>query len=279
MPRRRSRYTKPLLAGLVGAGTLLYAWLGGQAADAGIWGGEPRTDGYALATLVHRLDNRCHSLGYSEWRANALWVAYRLRPVAKRGGLGREPFETDARTLRRIEHRDYTGTGYDRGHLAPSYAIAALCGKAAQRETFLMSNISPQKPRLNQKLWQRLEEIELDEFTHQLGELQVLTGPVFDTQQEHTRSGVEIPDAFYKVYYVPARAGQPARSLAFLMPQEVRGTEPLARYLVSIDTIEAQTGLDFLSELPDTLEASLEARATAAPVWQLERLGNRPPRY
>ena len=275
----RRRLAKQLLAGLVAAGSLAYAWLGGQAADSTIWGGEPRVNGYALATFVHRLDNRCHSLGYSEWRANALWVAYRLRPVAKQSGLGRERFEADARTVRRIEHRDYTGSGYDRGHLAPSYAIAALCGKAAQRETFLMSNISPQKPRLNQKLWQRLEEIELDEFPRLVGELQVLTGPVFDARQEHTHTGIEIPDAFYKIYYVPARAGQPARSLAFLMPQEVRGTEPLARYVVKIDTIEAQTGLDFLSELPDTLEASLEAHATADPIWQLARLGSRPPRY
>lgn len=279
MPRRRPRFPTLLVSAFAGAGLLAAGWLQGQAAGDDILGGAPVATGSSQALTTHTLHNRCHTVGYSEWRADPLWVAYRLRPVKRQGGLGRERFETDERTARRVDYKDYSGSGYDRGHLAPSYAIAALCGKAAQRETFLMSNIAPQKPRLNQKLWQRLEEVELDEFPRLLGEIQVFTGPIFDGRRQLLRSGVDIPDAFYKIYYAPARDGRPAHTLAVVMPQEVQGTEPLERYVTSIDAIEAKTGLDFLSGLDSTTQARLEASASPDPAWRLVEFGHRPPRY
>jgi len=56
------------------------------------------------------------------------------------------------------------------------------------------------------------------------------------------------------------------RTLAFVMDQSVsRGGNP-RRYLVSIDDVEAMTGLDFLAELPDDAEEKLEKR-TAWRCW------------
>jgi len=52
--------------------------------------------------------------------------------------------------------KDYSKTGYDRGHLAPN-AIFDYDRKT-QKETFLMSNIAPQKPKLNRKLWNKIEK-------------------------------------------------------------------------------------------------------------------------
>ena len=49
------------------------------------------------------------------------------------------------------------------------------------------------------------------------------------------------------------------------MPQEVDGAS-LRAYLVSVDAVEAQTGLDFFSVLGDTAEAQLEA-GSAARIW------------
>ncbi|MBI2381796.1 MAG: DNA/RNA non-specific endonuclease [Gammaproteobacteria bacterium] len=277
MPRRlRHLLLLPVLVALVYALPALPALRNG--APLAVAGGLPETGEFRLATWIRVLHNRCYSVGYSEWRGLPLWAAYRLRPVARTPGQKRPRFETDSRTLRRIAHGDYSRSGYDRGHLAPSHAIGQLCGREAQVETFLMSNIAPQRPALNQKLWQRLEEVELDHFAKGLGEIQVITGPVFGGG-EVLDSGLPVPSAFYKIYYQPGLGSRPARHLAFLVPQKVRGTEDLRDYLVSIDAIEAATGLDFLSELPDAEETALEAGAQAAPDWRLNDVARRAPRY
>jgi endonuclease G len=52
----------------------------------------------------------------------------------------------------------------------------------------------------------------------------------------------------------------------------------LAQFLVSIDTIEAVTGLDFFSELEDTLEDTLEATIMPKP-WKLNEVSTRPSRF
>ena len=86
--------------------------------------------------------------------------------------------------------------------MAPNHAIALLYGKEAQEETFLMTNITPQRASLNQKLWQRLEEMELESFAPKFKTLWVYTGPLFDLKITHLKSSyfVDIPNAFYKIY-------------------------------------------------------------------------------
>ena len=59
---------------------------------------------------------------------------------------GRPNFQAD-RTLWPVDTDSYSGSG-DRGHLAPNYAIAVMGVKI---DTFLMSNITPQRPNLNRQ--------------------------------------------------------------------------------------------------------------------------------
>src|SRR5690606_27274146 len=85
--------------------------------------------------------NPAYLAGYSETLANPLWVAYRVADVNPLPAPAERPdrFEVDVRTVTRVEPDAYTGSGYDRGHLAPNYAIATRYGEDAQRETFWMS--------------------------------------------------------------------------------------------------------------------------------------------
>jgi endonuclease G len=220
-------------------------------------------------------------LGYSDIRGNPLWVSYSLKIPEKNSQHHKRPshFKADWRSINKVQSKDYKGSGYDRGHMAPNYAISTLYGKPAQLNSFLMSNIVPQKPKLNQKLWQRLEEVEIKYFTQLKGKLWVITGPVFDGDIQRLKNGwnVEIPDAFYKIYVLD-RAQDLPLALAFLMPQNVKGNESLNRYVVSIDEIEERTGLDFFSQLPDELDEKLEA-STSSKEWQLKKVANIKSRY
>jgi endonuclease G, mitochondrial len=169
-------------------------------------------------------------------------------------------FKTDIRNLTFISHSDYTNSGYDRGHMAPNYAISRLYGKSAQEDTFLMTNITPQKPNLNQKIWKDLEELEFDQFSQKFKEMWVFTGPVFDENIERLKSSffVEIPDAFYKIY-VGIDDDNELHTLSFMIPQHVKNSAKIKNFITTIDEIEELTKIDFLHKLDDDLEDRLES--------------------
>ncbi|WP_043528040.1 DNA/RNA non-specific endonuclease [Litchfieldella xinjiangensis] len=232
-------------------------------------------------TSLHRvLRNDGFLVGWSDLRVNPLWVSYTLQAVDDNTRIGPRPdFQSDWRTLWPIGTDSYFGSGYDRGHMAPNYAIAAVHGAGAQRQTFQMSNITPQRPDLNRRLWQRLEEVVIDHFAGRFGTVHVITGPVFPErffENVFNRVGlVEIPEAFYKIVVVPAE--QP-RAVAFLVPQDVSGNEPLDRYLVSIDEIELRTGLNFFPNLTPDMEARLES-GVRTEGWGIDEIARLPSRF
>lgn len=219
-----------------------------------------------LTTRVFR--NDAYMVGYSEKLGNPLWVTYQVLPKPEFSPRLPRPstFKSDWRSTRCwlvlpcIEHDDYTETGYDRGHLAPNHVIASRYGQDAQIETFLMTNITPQAPNLNRRAWQRLEEISADHFADRYAPFTVITGPIFDDKPKHLPGYklIAIPRGFYKIFIRESKNGEPPKVLAFVMPQTALGNEDLSQYLVSVRDIEEQTGLDFLHELDDGVEAYVE---------------------
>lgn len=267
----RSRFISSLLSFLIQnpkaflvallLGGLSYSYEFFIARDTMAFQGVPKSIESSLATYTRIFRNRAYMVGYSDLKGNPLWVVYKLTsPYPNAPHLKRpDSFSADWRTMGLITSSDYSNSGYDRGHMAPNHAIALLYGKEAQEETFLMTNITPQKPTLNQKLWQHLEAIELESFTSKFKELWVYTGPLFDSKTTHLKSSqfIEIPDAFYKIYVGIKENGE-IKTLAFIIPQNAKANDPLEKYLVSIDEVERRSGLDFFYELDDTLEALLE---------------------
>lgn len=242
------------------------------------WMGVPERGGSWLA--LHRImRSDGYLVGWSDFRISPLWASYELVPVRYPDIASRPPFKQDWRTLWPVTTSSYRHSGYDRGHLAPNYAIASVHGRSAQQDTFLMSNMTPQKPDLNRRLWQRLEEVVMDHFVSRFGRLQVIAGPVYDDDVvvgAMNRVGwSEVPIGFYKILVVP---GESPRALAFLMPQDVNGDEPLSDYVVSIDAIEALTGLNFMPRLNEVQEQALEAGVDVSG-WGLDDVSTRPGRF
>lgn len=259
------------------------------------WEGVPQVQNVADWRAWHRvLRNDAYLVGWSDVRVAPLWVVYRLDAKKDQYRLKRpEGFEPDWRSVLPLTPSTYTGTGYDRGHMAPNHAIASIYGKEAQQQTFLMTNIAPQRPNLNRKLWQRLEAAEMDVLLPQAGTMWVIDGPIYGAQAQYlsTCQGwvvslmslrmpvcVAVPQSFYKILVVPGQQGRPTRVLAFIFPQEVRGDEPLDRYLVSVDDIERQTGLNFFPKLPEAQQKVLESSVDTAG-WPLPMFVRTPSRY
>lgn len=230
------------------------------------FGGEPRPGSPDISFTL--LKNIAYEVGYSEQRKDPLWSAYHVihldNPYILKRPSGN--FLTDERTLAKTTHHDFTGSGYDRGHMTPNSAIARFYGAEAQRETFLLSNICPQSPNLNREVWAKLE-MDITDYTSQFDEIWVTCGPIFADMNggiTHTlRSGIAIPSSFYKIA-VEDQSGK-IRLFSAIMPQGVKGTELPQQFLTSVRQIEDQTGLEFLWKLDPQTCATLENQVY--PLW------------
>lgn len=240
--------------------------------------GVPIVHTSGIASWNHILRNPGFMLAYSEWHGIPLWVTYELQKDRHEKFGKRPDFVRDWRTLHGVTTEDYRYTGYDRGHMAPNYAIGKNYGREGQLAAFKLSNIVPQTPKLNQKVWQRLEEVVMDHFVPRFDSVWVVTGPIVDKNPEYLRyTRIAIPSAFYKIL-VAMENGQPVSSLAFVMPQDVQGNEPLEDFVTTIDGVEGLTGIDFFPQLDAQQEEYLESQSHPQD-WRLQAVSRLPGRY
>lgn len=150
---------------------------------------------------------------------------------------------------------DYTGSGYDRGHMAP--AADMKWSPEAMRQCFYMTNICPQSHALNGGTWKKLEE-KCRQWAQADSAIIIACGPVLTpTPDEYIgETGVAVPKAFFKVICSPY--ANPPRAIGFIMNNgKVHGG--LQAAAVSVDSIESLTGYDFFAAMPDEIESSMES--------------------
>ena len=220
----------------------------------------------SATTPVRVLANSGYVVAYSDILRDPVWAAYRVwdLPSIPEPPPCPEKFAVDLRTVARVEPSAYSGSGYDRGHMAPNYAIATRFGAGGQEETFLMSNIVPQKHSLNAGVWKELELRAATSYAARFREVWVMAGPVFGKHPQRIRGGVAVPEACWMVM-LDEHEGR-VRTQAFVIPQDAPADASPDRYLTSIDHIEELTGLDLFPDLPDAVEAAFESK-TAERVW------------
>lgn len=130
----------------------------------------------------------------------------------------------------------YQKSGYQRGHLAPAEDFRY--SQAAIDETFVMSNMTPQKGSLNTGLWKKLEE-QVRRWACGEEKVTVITGPVLGSEMEKLPSGIPIPTEFFKLVIDET---PPRKSRAFILKQTDRGRDaPLADHQVSLSELETRT--------------------------------------
>jgi endonuclease G len=231
-----------------------------------LYGGTPVPTSGPNAAFLRVLVNRGYVVGYNDARGNPAWAAYHLRdlPALPTPPPRPDTFSVDRRTVARVSPEAYAGSGFDRGHLAPNYAIATRYGARGQEETFLMSNITPQRHALNAGVWKELERKIATSYPARYEEVWILTGPIFGERPKALREGVQIPEAFFLIV-VDEHEGK-LRTFSLIVPQDTPADASLNSFLASIDEIERRTQLDLLPGLDDATENALEQRIPSN-VW------------
>lgn len=199
-----------------------------------------------------------YTLAYDKKTKTPQWVAWELTKEETKGNHERtDKFLPDPNVEgAKVVTTDYTGSGYDRGHMAPAGDMK--WSKKAMEESFYMSNICPQIHHLNTGDWNELEA-NTRKWARRYGSVYVTCGPIYNGSRRTQYIGknrVKVPDAFFKVILI--QSPKKTCALGFFFENEA-GQRPLNEYLVSIDYLEQTTGIDFFPSLPDELENTLEA--------------------
>ena len=207
-----------------------------------------------------------YTISYSEKHKQAEWVAYKLtrdmvlKATADRGHLTFKK-DTSLESSKAVSSSDYTRTGYDRGHLVPAQDMAFSA--TAMKETFYMSNVSPQDKDFNRGKWKELEN-ETRNWAAKYDEIYVIAGPVLTKRAikrfPKTKKSIPVPHSYFKIILDFTGNEDEVKAIAFWLRNQE--TEiPLSGFVTTIDEIEELTGIDFFPGLPDDIENKLESQA------------------
>ncbi len=201
------------------------------------------------------------------------WVAYHVKPsytdTPPREGqwakFRNDPELTNEASEKDYKHQFNTWRNYAKGHLAPYYVSGgdrdndgtdAEDGDSDDAKTvheiMYMSNMAPQHHyNFNGSggLWYMLETYVRETLLKaQQKEVWVFAGCIYGQGSYDTiGNGVGVPPMFYKI--VVTEGESKPKVLAFLFPHQIKKHGDIQDYLVSVNLIEAMTGLDFFPAL------------------------------
>ncbi len=195
-------------------------------------------------------------LSYDGKTRNANWVYQELTPASLEGEASRDRCDFMQDPLipasLRTTQEDYRGSGFDKGHLCP--AADAKSSPQAMKETFYLSNVSPQHPLLNRKTWLKLEKY-VRALAKSSDVVYVITGPLFlpHTKKDGKRyvkyqvigkNDVAVPTHFFKV--LQAKKGGNFQREAYIIPNQPQPQDyPLSHFAVTLDRVEQAAGIVF----------------------------------
>ena len=167
----------------------------------------------------------------------------------------------------------FWGSGYEHGHICPS--ADRLNSSEANYQTFYVTNMQPQLPDFNQKVWQNMET-KVREIASRNGytfcdTLYVCKGGTID-RPEHvlktTGKGLLVPKYFFMAL-LRVKNGV-YNAMGFWIEHKGSNDKHLAKYALSIKELEQRTGIDFFCNLPDGIENDVENAAVNNNLWGLD---------
>ncbi|KXK00725.1 MAG: DNA/RNA endonuclease G, NUC1 [Acidobacteria bacterium OLB17] len=227
--------------------------------------------------LNYLMEKSTYALSYNNDDRRPNWVSWHLDST----WLGSTPRQDDFRadtTLPsgwyRVTGSDYSGSGYDRGHMCPSGDRTKTVSDNSS--TFLMTNMIPQAPDNNQVTWASLETY-CRTLAGQGNELYIISGG-WGVSGYIGSGNVALPTYTWKVIIVlpsgsndVSRVSTSTRTIAVLMPNQNDINSDWRTFRTSIDDIESLTGYDFLSNVPTSIQSVIESTVDSSFVadWEV----------
>jgi DNA/RNA endonuclease G (NUC1) len=207
-----------------------------------------------------------YTLSYNRSRATANWVAWRIASVWLGSTSRQDDFRADT-TLPsgwyQVAGSDYSGSGYDRGHMCPSGDRTNTVSDNSA--TFLMTNMIPQLPANNQGPWAQFEEYSRD-VVRQGNEVYVFSG-VHGNIGTIAGGKVVVPATTWKVILVLPngsndleRVRRDTRAFGLIVPNQGSIDPSWRTYRKTVREVEELTGYDFFSLVPKAIQEVIERR-------------------
>ncbi|MBI5325292.1 MAG: DNA/RNA non-specific endonuclease [Ignavibacteriae bacterium] len=193
------------------------------------------------------------------WNLNSDWFGDVLRYSNK--------FITDSTLPHgfcRATHKDYSNSGYDRGHLVRSEERTNTAEN--NRATFILTNVIPQTADLNRGPWLALERYCEDLCKKNNKELYVIAGGIYHSTKKISNK-ITIPDSCFKIIVILDKGkklkavNNKTQVIAVTMPNiiGIRNAD-WHSYISTVDKIEFSTGYNFLNKIPGSVQSKLEKK-------------------
>lgn len=226
-----------------------------------------------------------YALEWDNTKRHANWVAFTFDTTTSADNVKR----TDAWSVdpklpaeMQVQESDHKNDGFDKGHLCASEDRVYL--KEANEQTFYYSNMSPQLNDFNGGFWGKLEARvqtwgrstaegvydkvyvtkggTLNKLLKNFKGTTVNGGTPTTDANGFTIHGQACPEYYFMA--VLSQKDDVFHAIAFLVPHKEGMTknpssDELKEYVVSVDKLEEETGIDFFCNLPDVLENEVEA--------------------
>ncbi len=217
------------------------------------------------------------ALSYNDSKGTPNWVSWRLQK-SDLGPAPRGDFFPDTdlpQGFHRIRPADYTGSGFDRGHMCPRSDRTST--PEASNATFVMTNIIPQSPHVNQKAWADFEDYCRSLVTRKHQTLYIVSGPqgqggtgTKGAAQTIGKGKVTVPAKCWKVVLALdggtgtaddiGKVGAGTRVIAVVMPNEESVGHGWAGYRTNVRDVETLTGYKFFDRVPADIIDPLKAK-------------------
>ena len=220
----------------------------------------PAMDNDELGYYTHSFEMagkryRNYSFGWSQKDLVAIWVAYPLCRLYTNGNAGRTDAWAYDKLLKKNSSAPFGGYGEElaRGHQIPS--ADRQCCYEANAQTFYGTNMTPQNNDHNSGIWADLES-KVRGYAKTSDTTYVVTGVVLEGSNRKTYDSdgrpMTVPAAYFKAvlkYSTLSTMGQ-WNAAAFYLEHRPYSGNVTKSHSMSIDELEAITGLDFFVNLP-----------------------------